>query len=232
MTRSTRGLICVSVLVTEVTAISPMVAPLSDLIDVIEIRMDGLRTPLTADGIVDLGKPVLVTNRPTWEGGLFAGKEEDRIARLNQAMELGVGYVDIELQTALQWRAALCAKAKKTGTQVVISHHDFQGTPSGEQLSIILQQMITSGADIGKIVTTAVTPLDTLRVLDLQHEARAAGFPLSAFCMGAVGAISRFASVYLGGYMTYVAPSPEQATAPGQITAQDMHLLTSFLQAA
>ncbi|NLX17675.1 MAG: type I 3-dehydroquinate dehydratase [Desulfobulbus sp.] len=225
-----RGLICVSVLTTDGPAISSIVAPLSGFIDVIEIRLDGLRSPLTADSIAGLGKPVLVTNRPVWEGGLFTNQEEHRIGQLKLAVESGASYVDIELRTDPQWREVLFSAAQKRGAEVVLSYHDFHETPPNEQLAVILEQMMASGADIGKIVTTARTPTDVLRVLDLQHEAGAAGFRLSAFCMGAIGAISRLATLYLGGYMTYVAPSPEQATAPGQITAHDMNLLRSLLQ--
>jgi len=90
--------------------------------------------------------------------------------------------------------------------------------------------MIDSGADIGKIVTTAVSPEDALRILSLQEAAMAASFPLSAFAMGAHGAISRLATLYLGGFMTYAALSPEQATAPGQITVQNLHALLSLLE--
>jgi len=55
---------------------------------------------------------------------------------------------------------------------------------------------------------------------------------VSAFCMGAAGTISRLATLYLGGWMTYVALAPEQATAPGQLTVHDMHTLTSLLEPA
>ena len=48
--------------------------------------------------------------------------------------------------------------------------------------------------------------------------------------MGAHGAISRLATLSLGGFMTYAALSPEQATAPGQITVQNLHALLSLLE--
>ena len=227
---ATRGLICVSIMTEETAAIPALVAPVSNMVDVVEIRLDGLRTPLTAICITALDKLVLVTNRPTWEGGRFAGSEEQRVDLLLQAVRLGARYADIELQSSPELRNRLLAEVHTEGAEVIVSHHDFRQTPPADQLATILHRMMASGADIGKIVTTASTADDVLRVLDLQRVAMAAGFRLSAFCMGAAGTISRLATLYLGGWMTYVAPAPEQATAPGQLTAHNMHTLTSLLE--
>jgi 3-dehydroquinate dehydratase I len=225
-----RGLICASIMAEESADILAAVAPVTALVDVIEIRLDGLRDPQLATCIASLRTPVLVTNRPTWEGGRFNGSEEERIDLLCQALQLGARYVDIELLAAPDLRARVQQEARRLGAQVIISNHDFQGTPSAEQLRATLQAMIDSGADIGKIVTTAATPDDALRILALQQEATVAAFPLCAFAMGAHGAISRLATLYLGGFMTYAALSPEQATAPGQITVQNLHALLSLLE--
>jgi 3-dehydroquinate dehydratase type I len=116
------------------------------------------------------------------------------------------------------------------GAQVILSSHDFHTTPSSEHLERTLEQMMTSGADIAKVVVTAHNPRETLRILALQERAMAAGFPLSAFAMGAAGAISRLATLYLGGFMTYAALSPEQATAPGQLSVQALHALLATLE--
>jgi 3-dehydroquinate dehydratase-1/3-dehydroquinate dehydratase/shikimate dehydrogenase len=229
---ATRGLICVSIMTEEAAAIPALVAPVSTMVDVVEIRLDGLFTPLTADCISTLNKPVLVTNRPTWEGGRFTGNEEQRVDLLLQAVRLGARYADIELQTSRELRDRLLAEVHSAGAEVIVSHHDFRQTPPADQLTATLRRMMDSGADIGKIVTTATTADDVLRVLDLQRVAMASGFRLSAFCMGAPGTISRLATLYLGGWMTYVALAPEQATAPGQLTAHAMHALTSLLEPA
>jgi len=225
-----RGLICVSVLAVDNGAVLAAVAPVAPLADVIEIRIDGLREPLTADCIAALPKPVLATNRPVWEGGQYAGSETERIDQLCRALRGGARYVDIELRTAPELRNRLLHEAKQQGAEVIVSSHDFAGTPSTEQLTATLRQMIASGADIGKIVTTAAAPGDALRVLALQQEAMAARFPLSAFAMGAAGTISRLATLYLGGFMTYAALSRAQATAPGQLTVHDLHNLLALLE--
>jgi 3-dehydroquinate dehydratase I len=229
---TSRGLICVSVMAESSAAVLAMVAPVLALADVIEIRLDGLRAPLDPSLIAAIAKPVLATNRPVWEGGGCSDSEEKRIATLCMALDHGARYVDIELAAAPQLRARLLAAAHSHGAQMIVSSHDFAGTPSTQQLRTTLEAMIASGADIGKIVTTATTPEDALRILALQQDAMTAAFPLCAFAMGAAGTISRLATLYLGGFMTYAGLSAEQATAPGQITVRDLHNLLALLEPA
>lgn len=225
-----RGLICVSVAAPDAIAVQGAVAAVLDLVDVVEIRMDAMTDPRIARCITALDKPILVTNRPSWEGGQWQGSEQERVDLLCQALGWGARYVDIELQSAPSLREQVLNEAAKFGAQVIISSHDFQATPACDHLHHILEQMMASGADIGKIVTTASGPGDSLRILALQEQAMAAGFSLCAFAMGAAGAISRLATLYLGGFMSYAALSPELATAPGQLSVQELHALLSILE--
>lgn len=225
-----RGLICVSVAAEHGAAVLAAVAPVVDLVDVIEIRMDALRDPDLEHCIAALPKSVLVTNRPTWEGGQYTGSETERIDVLCRALQWGARYVDVELAAAPELRAKLLLAAKQHGAQVIVSRHDFQGTPSAAQLQSTLAEMQASGADIGKIVVTAASPADALRILALQTEAMAADFPLCAFAMGAAGTITRLATLHLGGFMTYAALSPELATAPGQLAVHDLRRLLALLE--
>jgi 3-dehydroquinate dehydratase-1/3-dehydroquinate dehydratase/shikimate dehydrogenase len=230
--KTQKGLICVAVMAESCEEVVATVTPVADLVDVIEIRLDGLGEPLTSTCIAALPKPVLATNRPIWEGGRFAGSEQERVDQLDAALQNGARLVDIELRTAPELRTRLLATVQRQGAKTLISSHDFAATPAASHLSATLRQMIASGADIGKIVTTATSPADALRVLNLQQEAMTAAFPLCAFAMGEAGTISRLATLYLGGFMTYAALSQEQATAPGQITIHNLHRLLARLGAS
>jgi 3-dehydroquinate dehydratase-1/3-dehydroquinate dehydratase/shikimate dehydrogenase len=224
------GLICVSVAADDVASILAAVLPVVPLVDVVEIRLDSMKDPLIAPCVANIPRPVLVTNRPTWEGGLYAGGEQDRIDLLCQGVQSGARFVDIELLTVADLRAQVLQEARKYGAKVIISSHDFKGTPSVASLQETLQQMIASGADIGKIVTTATNAEAAVRILALQQEAMASSFPLSAFAMGTAGKISRLATLYLGGFMTYAAISADQATAPGQLSVHDLHALIALFE--
>ena len=197
--------------------------------DVLEIRLDSFGEPAIAPFVSGLKKPLLFTNRPTWEGGACQDAEEKRIGLLSEAAASGAAYVDIELNSPAELQAALIKKARDKNCRTIVSWHDFQCTASSQALATIFQGMCRSGADIGKIVTTARCFQDVLRVLALQEEAAETGFPLIAFCMGRAGMISRVATTYLGGYMTYAAPDHGPATAPGQLPASALRRIFSDL---
>lgn len=227
---TSRGLICVSIAAPDAVAVQAAVAPVLEWVDVIEIRLDGMADPRIDACVATLHTPVLATNRPHWEGGQWQASEQERVDLLCQSLRSGARYVDIELHTAPSLRQQVLDEAAKVGAQVIISNHDFATTPASDHLQHTLEQMMASGADIGKIVTTATGPADCLRILALQERAMAAGFPLCAFAMGTAGAISRLATLYLGGFMTYAALSPQMATAPGQLSVQDLHAMLPILE--
>lgn len=185
--------------------------------DVIEIRLDTMHDGAVKPCIDEIKRPLLFTNRPVWEGGQFSGEESERLRRLKEATKAGAAYIDIELNTEESLRQELIKVAGKKKTKVIISWHDFSGTPSTQALAQIFQRQYRSGAHIGKIVTMARNFNDVLRVLNLQVEAHEMDFPLAAFCMGGPGMISRIATLELGGFMTYAAPDGAGGTAPGQL---------------
>lgn len=199
------------------------------LADVVEIRLDALKDRHNLDQAIhtllaESPLPLLFTNRPTWEGGAAAEPEEERVRPLLTALAAGAAYVDIELRTAPELRPQVIAASGDgaTGGRVIVSWHDFQSTPAAPALTEILARMRQSGADIGKIVTMtdqAAGPAQVRRLLALLEEAAAAEFPLIAFCMGEAGKISRLATGFLGGYMTYAAETDGTTTAPGQLSA-------------
>jgi len=190
--------------------------------DVIEIRLDSMQHPEITPFLEELAKPVLFTNRPLWEGGACQDEEAKRIDLLIAAAAAGAAYVDIELNSPPELQTQLIAAAREKNCQTIVSWHDFKCTASTQALLTIFQRQYRSGAAIGKIVTTARSFQDVLRVLALQDEAAETGFPLIAFCMGKTGMISRVASTDLGGYMTYAAPDNGPLTAPGQLPASSI----------
>lgn len=224
------GRLCVSVAVSDAVAVLAAVMPVVNLVDVIEIRLDAMTEPNIELCITQLPCPVLVTNRPQWEGGLFTGSEKERIRILCRAIQAGAMYADVELHARPDLRHEVQETARHHGAKVIVSNHDFRATPAPARLREILAEMISTGADVGKIVTSATTPADVLRVLALQEIATAARFPLCAFAMGETGKISRLATLYLGGFMTYAAIDQQQVTAPGQIAIADLHALCTLLE--
>jgi 3-dehydroquinate dehydratase-1 len=232
--RQEAGLVCVSI-GTRAAAADPQAEALAAArraeaaADVIEIRLDSIPQPEIGLFTRELTRPLLFTNRPEWEGGSYAGDETARTGLLLDAITAGAAFVDIEMKTAADLRRQVISRAREQQTRVIISAHNFTATPSTEELEALVDEQSASGAHIGKIVTTAHTSGDVLRVLALQLLAAEKNFPLIAFCMGRAGMISRVATVELGGYMTYAAPDSGQATAPGQLKVSALRAMLDII---
>ncbi|MCU0571541.1 MAG: type I 3-dehydroquinate dehydratase [Syntrophobacteraceae bacterium] len=166
--------------------------------------------------------PVLVTNRPVREGGLFAGTEEDRVGILLKAAEAGADWVDLELDVPLE----TVSRFREVGTRVLISHHDFSRTPEDGVLRKWIGAMAAIDPQALKLVTHAQSPGDCLRILGLipwaRHELDRS---LIAFCMGPLGSWSRLACLVLGSPWTYVQIPGQAAAAPGQLSLDDAEQL-------
>jgi 3-dehydroquinate dehydratase type I len=200
--------------------------------DMAEVRLDALRDVESLD-FISLIKgrfcPLIFTNRPANEGGFFLGPEEKRIGLLERAINAGADYIDLELRTKPELRSIIIEKAHHAGTKLIISYHDFFGTPPKEKLIKVFDFERRVGADIGKIVTTAGSPQDVVQVFSLYFMATEEKMPLIAFCMGTFGKMSRLACLALGGYLTYASPFKGRETAPGQIPLDDLRVLVDYL---
>ncbi len=224
------GRVCVSVSGVNAGEVAAKVEPIKDFVDLIEVRLDTMAEPDVEECMKLLDLDLLFTNRPAWEGGQFKGTEEERLGLLLKAVSSGAAFVDFELRSSPSLRTQLLEAAVNSSTSCIFSWHDFEKTPAADELHELLIAMQLSGADMGKIVTTAHDELEVIRVLSLQEKAVALDFPLSCFCMGEKGKISRFASIYLGGMISYVAVDSQSATAPGQFSARQFHKLQLALK--
>jgi 3-dehydroquinate dehydratase type I len=171
---------------------------------------------------------VIATNRPQAEGGRWSGTEKDRRRLLEEALEWGVHALDVEFSTEANWRREFYARRGKT--RLILSWHDFAGTPETSKLEEHFHAMLAQEADILKLVTQAQTLEDNLRLLALIPRARAAGQEIIAFCMGPLGKWSRVAAAFLGSFLTFAPFNPKQASAPGQVTVDEMRRIWRMLR--
>ena len=200
------------------------------LADLVEFRIDRMRNP-EMERLLGAGRtPVIVTNRRRDEGGGFSGTEEERVAFLVEAARLGADYVDIETETAPVLKEELRQVCARSKTKRIASWHDFSGTPPAAFLKMKLAACMADGPDIVKIVTHAADATDGLRILELIPYARQRGQAVIAFCMGETGRISRIMAPLLGSAISYAPLEPEEASAPGQLTARRMREILSALQ--
>jgi 3-dehydroquinate dehydratase/shikimate dehydrogenase len=172
--------------------------------DLVELRLDTMERPDPAAALSGRRRPAIVTCRPVREGGQFSGAEEERRRILEQASELGAEFVDVE------WDSGFDRLIRaRHGRGVVISKHDFSGTPA--DLTSIVSAMRASGAEIVKLAVTATNLCDLLPLLD----ARSSGDTV-LIGMGGPGVASRILAARFGSRWTYAG----NGIAPGQISVQ------------
>jgi len=188
--------------------------------DLIELRADYLKRVNLAPLVENRRKPFIVTNRRKEEGGKYKGDERKRLSVLQEAIDLGSDYIDVELATERSWLRGLIRN--KGRTQVILSFHNFQRTPSLKELQRLCGQMIQLGADVVKIVPFARTWEDNLTILSLIPYAKERRQKIVTFCMGEKGKISRIFSPFLGAAWVYASLNRSRASASGQLTVGEM----------
>lgn len=182
--------------------------------------------------------------------------EEFAREQIITAIRKGARYVDVEIEAPVDFLEYIKAYAHENGAKLIISYHNFELTPSLDELRQIADLCRRKGADIVKMVTTAHTIQDAVRVLKLYDDqgwakvrrsnnySQQKDVMLLAFSMGEAGRFSRYLCLHLGAPYTYVSygcgeekkenPAAEDgalfsgaATAPGQYTLRQMEQLLS-----
>jgi 3-dehydroquinate dehydratase / shikimate dehydrogenase len=128
--------------------------------DLVELRLDSVRDPNVAGAMAGRRCPVIVTCRPRWEGGGFAGSEEERKAILSEALDRGAEYVDIEARAEFHDLVA-----RTGGRRIVLSRHHFDAMP-GDLLAQV-RTMRSTGAEIVKIAVATSRLADCVTLLEL-----------------------------------------------------------------
>ena len=187
--------------------------------DIAEIRLDLIGPDRdwvpVAEKIETSGTPTILTLRAAYEGGKWSGPEEDRLSILNQA-KTGVSAIDVELRSGL----AAKLRGKKP---IIVSFHDFTGTPSLDVLIGVAEQALSEG-DVAKVSTMIRDKSDLVILRALL--ARSWKAPICIIGMGPHGEETRTEFPRSGSCLTY--GYFEASAAPGQLPAEKLmaHLAT------
>jgi 3-dehydroquinate dehydratase-1 len=201
--------------------------------DLIEVRLDYIEdlTPQLAGVLLaELHEacpiPLLATFRRAEEKGARLLDEPERVEILRAALKSGViRLLDVELRTSQDARTSLLEAARQAQVATIISYHDFEATPSYEELTGLLKELAATGADIVKLAVYPRTPPDTLNLLAATYEAATTYLdrPLITMAMGALGGFTRLAGPFFGSALTFAVG--ENSSAPGQMTIDIMRNL-------
>ena len=196
---------------------------LAPRIGLAEVRLDLMRSFDVARLVASSPVPLILTCRPERERGGFKGPEAERMAILRSAHDHGCAYIDVEadrLDLVAGWGGG-------SPTQVIASQHWFDAMPPG---LLGTYRDLRDRCAVVKLVGTAQSAADVLPVLELL---RGASTPVIGMAMGGPGTCTRIlAPAFPQTVLTYGAATSAAATAPGQITIDEMtdryalHLVT------
>jgi len=197
--------------------------------DLVELRLDSLVNALNHVEVAGLTtevakalktKPMLVTFRTKSEGGETAIADPAYRDLYMQILARGhADLIDIELFRVNTVTNPVLREAKRRGVPVVMSNHDFGGTPDTAELVSRLRRMQALGADIPKIAAMPHDAGDVLKLLTATFEMHStyADRPLITMSMAGEGLVSRLAGEVFGSAASF--GKVGNGSAPGQIEA-------------
>jgi 3-dehydroquinate dehydratase/shikimate dehydrogenase len=198
--------------------------------DAVELRLDYL-ADLRDQHIealyrtaASVGLAVILTARAREEGGVWDADDMARISRLIELAPHG-DLCDVELAT---WKRSANIRQKiglaierlapNATARLILSAHDFKQRPAN-LARLIVEMNEIEHCDVAKTAFHAAHISETFEAFDLMHEN---ANPVIAIAMGEAGVITRILAKKFGAFGTFAALENDKASAPGQITLDDM----------
>jgi 3-dehydroquinate dehydratase-1 len=179
------------------------------------------------------GTPILLTRRSHREGGQAIPIGEREVIALYEALAAArlVDALDFEMGNDSGDVERVRTLAHRHAVPLVLSFHDFHGTPSAEDLHARFAQAQRLGADVAKVAVMPHSLEDVQRLLGATLRAsQALPIPVISMAMGGLGAVSRVCGGVFGSALTFaVGAAP---SAPGQMPIEDVRAALDVLQRA
>lgn len=217
-----KGSICISLCAPTIDELRTKIEQTAGSADIVEIRFDrlspaefespGILPPDKFEQLLKAAKtPILTTFRTKDQGGDRELTSEERINFWSTGYETELCDLEedmVEDSWNWIWDDRIC------------SYHDFTGVP--DDLEEIFERLSETGVGIVKIAVQANDITDTIAVWKLLEKAKKAGKRVIPIAMGEAGKWTRILGLAHGAFLTYASLDPAGATAPGQVTADDL----------
>ncbi len=185
--------------------------------DVVEIRIDLLMSvPDLKQKISKINAPILLTCRHPDEGGTEEFRDPIKRQSVITPLIPYASALDIEINHAENMKSILTL-AKSEKLLIVLSSHDFIGTPENKCLQDKVSEGYERGADVVKIATTTNRFKDIVNLMNLFDLFESCH--LSVMGMGRLGMASRLLAAQSGSVLNYAAL--QTANVSGQWEAKD-----------
>lgn len=232
--------ICVSLMGTTLAELKEEAEALKELhSDVVEWRTDffteveeveAVKTALSEIHTIIPELPLIFTFRSAKEGGQKQVSTEYYFLLNKAAVETGlVDIIDVELFNDEMDVKELVEAAHLHNVSVIISNHDFNGTPPKEEIISRLCKAQELGGDLPKIAVMPKDAGDVLTLLEATHimKKEYADRPIITMSMAGAGVISRLAGEIFGSALTFGAA--HKPSAPGQVAVSELRNVLSLL---
>lgn len=207
--------------------------------DLAEFRIDLLSFVSDTKQVIALGhelkkilgnKPMIATIRTKNEGGQLEISDAD-YGKTYQAYLKNpfMDWLDVEMFRDQKVVSEIVQKAHQKKVLIVMSNHDFQKTPSQDEIEKRLLKQDQMGADILKIAVMPKSKQDVFTLMNATLKvSQQTTKPLLTMSMGQLGTISRVATANMGG--SYSFGMIGQASAPGQIDVTKLKQILKTVQ--
>jgi 3-dehydroquinate dehydratase type I len=190
--------------------------------DMVELRADLLAySKEQFEELLKISKKSIFTCRP----GVYSENKRKELFAL--AIQNSATFIDLEIESGSEFLAEIKGLLETSTTELILSYHNFENTPSFSELNKILISCYYSGADLAKIATTIQQEQDLLSIFSLYAEPGRKVL----IGMGEKGVISRIAATFLGAEFSFAAPGNLEITAPGQLSVGEMKEILNILKA-
>ena len=210
--------VCVPVCEKNFSALRNACERASEWADIVELRLDCLtEDPASISELLSgLSRPVILTFRPSEQGGHRSLTRDDRFAFWKTQAPRGEGvWWDLESDIANE--------LSPDWSRTIVSHHDFSGVPI--DLDRIYERLACTPARVLKIAVQANEIVDCIPIFKLIDRARRDGREIIAIAMGNRGIPTRMLGPSRGTFLTYGALDDDSATAPGQVNAHKLRAI-------
>ncbi|ADI90576.1 3-dehydroquinate dehydratase [Acinetobacter oleivorans DR1] len=207
--------------------------------DLAEFRIDLLSFASDTKQVIALGhelkkilgnKPLIATIRTKNEGGQLEISDAD-YGKTYQAYLKNpfMDWLDVEMFRDQKVVSEIVQKAHQKKVLIVMSNHDFQKTPSQDEIEKRLLKQDQMGADILKIAVMPKSKQDVFTLMNATLKvSQQTTKPLLTMSMGQLGTISRVATANMGG--SYSFGMIGEASAPGQIDVTKLKQILKTVQ--
>ncbi|WP_133748164.1 type I 3-dehydroquinate dehydratase [Acinetobacter calcoaceticus] len=207
--------------------------------DLAEFRIDLLSFASDTKQVIALGhelkkilgnKPMIATIRTKNEGGQLEISDAD-YGKTYQAYLKNpfMDWLDVEMFRDQKVVSEIVQKAHQKKVLVVMSNHDFQKTPSQDEIEKRLLKQDQMGADVLKIAVMPKSKQDVFTLMNATLKvSQQTTKPLLTMSMGQLGTISRVATANMGG--SYSFGMIGEASAPGQIDVTKLKQILKTVQ--